>query len=563
MGYEPNLIAPFTGGGLQLYYKPWIIGNQAFPILEDAYVWRGNVRKREGFKLLGTLPTTPVQGLRTYIVPSTGDEKLIGFSTTKAYQWNDSTKVFDNVSFFQTSGAAISWTGSTDDFFWSCNYANAMWSTNNVDFLRFYNGSTTQGWNNQKPVVNGTNRLDKCLIVLPYKGRLVLLNTQEGGIAFRQRARWSQIGTPYVNAFGGDPAVVAPSPFSIDDNAWRDDIPGKGGFIDADTSERIVSAEIVKDTLIVFFQRSTWRLRYTGNEILPFIWERINNQLGAESTFSNIPFDEIALAFSRYGYIAADTNSVVRIDEKIPDQSFLTETGSTLEGLRRVQGIRDYYRQTAYWTYPDSSTNSATPNRVLSYNYLDQTWSIFKQSFRCFGYYKTTDDTTWANSTDTWENTDDPWQAPYLQDNFPQVVASDVSNGNVYTCYELVQESTDNGTNYNFKISTKRLNPYIAEGYRCRLAYFDLYVTASNGGEVTVQHFVDDEEDMPVLVRTVNTTLSQSAKYVRVYLGAIARFHQIVITLTPTQLADAVKGSERFEMQAMVWWTRREGRIKS
>ena len=42
------------------------------------------------------------------------------------------------------------------------------------------------------------------------------------------------------------------------------------------TDEQIISCEFIKDRLIVFFERSTWELAYTGNEVLPFIWQKIN-----------------------------------------------------------------------------------------------------------------------------------------------------------------------------------------------------------------------------------------------------------------------------------------------
>jgi hypothetical protein len=562
MSYEPRLIAPFDGGGLQLYYKPWLIGKEAFPRLEDAYAWRGTVQKRQGYNLLGTLPTSPVQGLRTYIVPVTGDELLIAFSTTKSYLWSTVGSTFTDIT-FTPAAAPFSWTGGVDDFFWSANYANAIWVSNNVDPIRFYNGSTTAGWSTHTPIVNGATTLQKALLIIPYRGRLVVLNTQEGGIGFKQRARWSQIGTPYLPTVAG--TYVPPAPYAVpgagDAFAWRDDIPGRGGYIDADTNEQIVSAGIIQNTLIVFFQRSTWRLRYTGNEVLPFVWERINTQLGAESTFSAIPFDDALLGFSRFGYVGANTNSVARIDEKIPDLSFFTETGSTLEGLKRIHGIRDYYRQMAYWTFAASDTNANSPNRVLTYNYIDQTWAIFNQSFRCFGTYKTTDDTTWASLPVPWDSMNEPWSSSFAQDNFPQVVAG-ATNGNVYTCYELLQASSDNGTNFGFIIQTKRFNPYIDKGQRCRLAYVDIYTTGTNGGQITVQHFVNDRNDTPDIIRTVNISTSETAKYTRVFIGSSGRFHNLVLTLTPAQIADPVIGQTQFELQGLVIWTKPDGRVK-
>jgi preprotein translocase subunit YajC len=667
MSYEPKLVTPFDGGGLIEYYKPWLIGNQAFAVLDDAYAWRGTIRKREGYSLLATMPTSPVQGLRTYYLNtgSTLNEQLIGFSTTKAYLLVSSPATqFNDISFFQTSGAAISWTGTATDFFWTSNYAGSLWTTNNVDPLRFWNGTpgalaVSGGWNNQRPTLNGSNVLQRCLMVIPYCGRLVVFSTVEGTINagtgaptsstfYFQRARWSQRATPYVPATGGDPAVITANSFGSDADAWRDDIPGRGGYADAATSERIVSAAIIKNTLIVFFQNSTWRLNYTGNEVLPFEWERINTQYGAEATFSTISFDEQALAFSRRGFIASDTNSVLRIDEKIPDQVFFKmKFGSDASTIQRIHGIRDYYRQMAYWCYQDTQTTGSANNKVLAYNYLDKTWARFNQPFRCFGYYKQFNDLQWQNATFAWSDANIPWQGSQ-QSQFPAVVAGDASNGNVYVVYDVIGNSQDkDGTvdvaNFGFDIRTKRFNPYISEGRKCKLSYVDLYCTFNPGGEITVKHYVDDQST-PVMTKTVEifsrgvisissitvgattqivtatnhglatgdeitigsivgtvsdvlnnqtfavtvvnaTTLTIAvntiglvyssggyiwesvlpqgdAKYVRVFLGAVAHMHQLQFTLTPAQIAEPTKGTAQFEMQGFVAWFRPEGRIR-
>lgn len=589
MNYEPRLISPFDNGGLITYYKPFLIGDQAFPVLEDAYAWRGTLRKREGYSLLATIPTVPVQGLKTYYLNtgSSQQEQTLGFSTTKSYLLISSPSIqFSNISFFQTTGAAISWSGTSSDFFWSCNFAGSLWATNNVDPLRFWNGTpgslgVTGGWNNQRPTLDGSaNVLQKCALVLPYKGRLVVLNTQEGTIDgsgnpltstnYFQRARWCQLGTTYVPATGGDPAVVTPSGFTTDTNAWRQDIPGRGGYIDADTNERIVSAAIIKDILIVFFQRSTWRLRYTGNEVLPFIWERINTQYGSESALSTISFDEGALSFSRFGFVESDTNQVVRIDQKIPDQTFFEmKYGTSAASLQVVQGIRDYYRQTAYWCYQDTNQTATFNNQVLAYNYLDKTWAIFNQHFRTFGYYKQFFDLQWQNATFTWSSSNSPWQGPE-QAQFPQVLAAeaDPTSGNVYVVYETTNDAQDVNSdgslsNFNFDIITKKFNPYLDQGHRCRLQYVDVYCSANDGGVFTLNAYLDDEEDTPQITKIVQISETQrSAKYVRVFLGAIGRLIQLELTLSPSQLADPDSGQVQLEIQGLVIWTRKEGRIK-
>jgi len=540
MAYEPRLITPFVDSGLKKYYKPWLIGDEAFPEITNAYSRRGVVRKREGYRLLAQLPLEgltrpPVQGLKNWINPLTLGERLIVLSLKKAYLFDDTTQTFNDITTLSAGSTVFSFGSSANDYYWSSNYASSMWITNGLSVvpanvpastngILYWNGTIANGWNILQPLLSGTNYLNGALIVLPYKGYLVALNTLEGpsngtnNINYQSRARWSQRGNPYVTQTGTGQVNTPPPAFAPgDDKAWRDDIPGRGSYIDADTSERIVSAGIVKDTLIVAFQRSTWRLRYTGNRIQPFIWERLNTQYGAESTHSAIVFDEAVLFFSRFGWIAATTNDVTRIDQEIPDDSFSIEgTNTSLSGLNKVQGIRDFYRNFVFWTFLTIGETNA--NQIYGYNYIDKSWTIFNPttSINTFGMYRNTaGDKVWSSfnaADDKWENfsnNDDVWSSFSSGQNaeFPYTVGGDL-NGNVVLMFEFFEAPTTdyNGTsqvNFNFDIVTKRFNPYIDQGHKCRLGYIDLYVTSMVGSQITVNHYVDDQ-DTPIITKTVN-----------------------------------------------------------
>lgn len=729
MSYEPRLIAPYAGDtGLSEYYRPWLIGDAAFAVLEDAYVYRGKVRKREGDTELAVLASSatinnitnanpavvtvvaigdiqngdiitiydvtgmtevnentylvanvvansfdlhnldgtnvnslafgayagagtihfPVNGLANRLIRGTVDEELIAFDRYRAYRFNTATGAFNDISFYQTTSANIRWTGSNSQYFWTLGFADGFWVSNNVDPIRFYNGTAAAGWNNQRFTINAAADLvTRARLLFSYYGRMVILDTTEAGSNYYQRARWSQIGTPYVPATGADPAVVTPAAiWATDVTAWRQDQAGKGGYIDADTSERIISASIVNNTLIVFFQFSTWRLRYTGDQILPFIWERINSNYGSESQFGTITFDTAAFAVSRRGFIGSDTNNVKRIDEKIPDRSFQIETGTATEGMQLVSATRDYYRKIFYWAIPSADTNQTTNNRIISYNTEEDAWSILNQSYRVFGQYKQYEDRTWAMFTETardeWENqTENYWQNPFLQDNAPSIVAGHL-NGFVYFAFQDLSDGTDHGTNFNFDIQTKRFNPYLQSGQSCRLQYVDIYATSQqqqilqitaitqafpaqvttlnphnlvtgseiyfrdiegmpeinnikytitvvgantftvdgldttligpytantgevlNRAEITLEHYVDDNDTTPAIIRTVPISLQgQESRYTRVFVGNGGNFHQIRLKLSDAQLADNIKGRSGFELQGMVIWTRPDSRIK-
>lgn len=302
------------------------------------------------------------------------------------------------------------------------------------DGIRWFDGSGvpagTTGWVNFSPQIDQTTFLMGGLIIVTYRQRMIILNSIEGTAignftTYRQRARWSQNGTIYN-------ASPIPSGYTggVDANAWRSDIVGKGGFIDAPTQESIVSAEFYKDTLIVFFERSTWQLRYTGNETLPFIWERINVDFGGESTFSIIPFDAGIVAVGNYGIVSCDATGVQRIDQIIPDEVF--DFHNENDGPKRVYGIRDYFQQVVYWTFPAAAPNKTFPDRVLVYNYKDGSYSFFTDSFTCFGYYQPSINTTWARLPVMWTSHPFPWNTAELQSDFSKIVAGN-QQGFVFT----------------------------------------------------------------------------------------------------------------------------------
>ena len=56
MSYTPHYIANFDeNGGLGTYYEPFMLPEKAFPVLEDAYAFRGKIKRRQGFVNLGRL----------------------------------------------------------------------------------------------------------------------------------------------------------------------------------------------------------------------------------------------------------------------------------------------------------------------------------------------------------------------------------------------------------------------------------------------------------------------------------------------------------------------------
>lgn len=362
-------------------------------------------------------PSLPVMGIYQIEQGNINEEQTIWFDTKYAYKF---------LGVFMEFIPGTTWDGTDADFFWGTNYRSSSASdriffvTNFVNSavvpMRFTDGST---WTSFTPQLNNTGTLLlQARILIPYYGRLLALNTFEGnalgaGNNFYNRCRFSQIGNP-LEAYN----------FATKTGAWAEDIFGKGGFIDAPTSEQIIGAAFIKNTLIVFFERSTWQLRYVGEYGLPFLWERISADLGSESTFSTVIFDKGALAVGQTGIIAADAVQVNRIDEKIPDLVFNIRNAQS--GTKRVVGIRDYQRELVFWTFPNADIpeeNVKFPNNVLVYNYRNATFAVFRDNVTFFGYFQPPAAITWSSLDVFWEDEKVTWSGVDQSALFPFIIA--------------------------------------------------------------------------------------------------------------------------------------------
>lgn len=509
-------IAPYDSeSGLTNSVRPWLIPDTAFSEMNNAYVWRGRVRKRFGSIYLGgsdsglesrfrinigttdgagnfvgntpvfggspiatpavgqmfsigtqvftvnvlgnpavmlisgsaTLatfdtttgaviingaalltavyyyPALPVMGLLTKEEANVSDEFIIGFDTRFAYQYASGWERLNG----ETTPGASRWIGSDTDFFWGTTWRGVSasqfiffvtnFNPNETNFMRQFDGAL---WDDFRPRLDSgaTTFLNSARILVVFKNRLLALNTYEGagfpGDNFPNRCRYSQIG---------DPRVV---------DAWDQDVPGKGNAIDAPTSEAIITVEFIKDRLIVYFERSTWELIYTGNQAFPFAWQQINTELGAESTFTIIPLENQAIGIGNVGIHACNGSNVQRIDQKIPNLVF--DIHNVEGGIERVYGTRDYQAETLYWSYPDTTATADQPypTKVLVYNYRNNTWAINDDSITVFGYFQPLEGALWSSETITWAD-DITWGSGNLQAKQRVVVAGN-QEGYTFIC---------------------------------------------------------------------------------------------------------------------------------
>jgi len=500
MPYDRFFIAPFdTNSGLQNDVKPFMIPDQAFSRCNNAYQWRGRVRKRFGSRWLGATqnltrlkisvgstsgggnlsgtvpgvifklgqafsigdawytvvtagavqpmlqtvvtptatfsttngafnfvgapasttvyfyPSEPVMGLNTYQTNVQSDQLTIAFDTQFAYSYESTG--WERIAAENSAGDAT-WTGDNSQLFWSASYG----ATSPSDYALFvtnFNELEPNGmryllndtWFELTPLLDATTSLQAAAILVPFHNHLIAFNIWESTTAptlihYPFRATWSVIG---------DPTAIG---------AWRRDLAEIGGAnaLDCPSNEAIITVEFIKDRLIVYLERSTWEFVYVGNQIQPFEWQQINTELGAESRFSIVPFDRVALGWGDTGLHACNGTNVERIDNDIPDEVF--NLHNEAQGINRVFGIRDYTTEMTYWTYPtpSRSADQPFPNRILVYNYKTGTWAFNDDSITAFGYIQQPTIADWSSQTIKW-NDAEPWSNNQLQPIFRRVIA--------------------------------------------------------------------------------------------------------------------------------------------
>lgn len=395
-------------------------------------------------------PTLPVMGIRYRDLSTQNIEMTIFFDTVYAYNFQNGG--------FQEFIPGFTWSGTDSEFFWTTNYwvtpgtagVKLFWATNfsgtSGDPIRYTNGTGNASgtWIDFAPTINAAgDKLNQCLCMLPFRGRLLAFNTLEGpnlagSTSFFNRIRWSQIGNPI-----SDISTLFPLAGDVSPNAWRDDIPGKGGFLDIPTNEDIITVGFVRDNLVIYCEQSTWQLRYTGRSISPFQIEKVNTELGASGTFSAVQFDTSLVGVGDKGIVECDSFQSQRIDIKIPDL-VMNHINNKNFGDKRVHGIRDFLQRLAYWTYPESDNNGTYPDRRLVYNYENGSWAIFTDSLTTLGTFQPTISRTWANPTGGNASVKLKWEeANFSWGNKPSLILS-IVGGNQQGYIEYLDEQTTN-----------------------------------------------------------------------------------------------------------------------
>ncbi len=174
-----------------------------------------------------------------------------------------------------------------------------------------------------------------------------------------QRVWWSAAGNHKNWPLPGTTAAAIVQSGAID-------LLGPGGWVQG------FATNLANADALVFMQYAVRRMMYVGPSpvfaILP-----VENARGCVAPYSIVTYGGVAYYFSQDGFYAHDGSNSVPIGAERVDKTVINEIDQS--ALNRMVGTADPVNKLIWWIYP-ASGNNGTPNRLLSYNWQLQKWSI-------------------------------------------------------------------------------------------------------------------------------------------------------------------------------------------
>ena len=543
MEYRPFLIANFkTGKSIGL--EPWISPEDAFPTLINMHVNKGVLEKRLGFAPFATMKhgsttqtSTSITGIKTYL--KKGLPTLLVMDTTRVNKYNAVDGTMLDISSDLTTPADI-FTGSASDFFHFANWLGRGYMVNNVDQIYQWSGPGNAVVAFDVPFDDGEteNQIDTCRWIFIKDDRMLLLETTEKGTWIPNRCRFSPVLSTDFTAAGA-------------------------GFVDAETQERISAAGFVGQDIAVFFQGprggSLWRIRTTGDSLVPFKWEKVSETEGCRSPYSGVEFSDGLACVGLDNILFYDGFRKIQNLELPNLRDILSEFNDAV--IRSVSGYNQNEEKHLVFSFADSA--SSLLDRILDYNVLDNNWTIHKseQSFflNVFGGFNGQKVPTMLELDDVL--TFDGDIVANMTADSRAVLGSPSPftliggrNSQIYKWNTGAFDGTeDDSGKIAIEARTSRLNPFIDRGRQVALEKIDFYVDNDSSASFTAELFKNTSTSA-YKSQTISADLSNDKDFVTLFAdGEVGNFHRLKMSHT--------ERSNRPRIHAMIWYMKAAERL--
>lgn len=336
-------------------------------------------------------------------------------------------------------------------------------STTSNDCLMWYDGDPTngsptnpsftpttgKGWVNFCPPISRADYsigdlpedqyyLVGARLIFPSKDRIlffgpVLQSSSRPPVYMQDMVLWSQNGTPFYTAsFQGDPSLantefiqyLVPDNQTATPNAFWVDQTGFGGWKQLGLNTPLLTCTSNEDVLIIGSAVGFVRCVYTGNDLNPFEFYFITTELNASSTFSAVDLGSQTFSRGDRGITMTSQRTSDRVDIPVIDNNMQIQL--TGNGAERITAQRDFINEWIYLTYKANQNPYVYPTQTLQYNYREDTWGLFDETYTTYGQFRRQTGFTWATIGTvypTWESWNVPWNAGASTLLAPEVIA--------------------------------------------------------------------------------------------------------------------------------------------
>ena len=446
---------------------------------------------------------------------NSGVEHLLACDTKRAYKWNSTER-----RFYDLLGADL-FTGTEYDYFWMLPWNDNVILSNGVNVLYEYvPAGTVTEVPTEFDAGSAGNDLDSAVCLIRHRGRLIAFGTTENGTRFPQRARRSIIGN-YASWVSTD-------------------------FAEAPTNQAIVSAGVIGDNIIVFFDGGeAWIHRYTGETAAPYEWVKHSGYRGSSGTFSVTDIEGGLVTVGTHGLVATDGRTMSEIDSSIPNY----DKGMQIDKLDRSYGLT-VTQEDAVWLSHVLSGNTA-PGAILVWNFREDAFSVYDIGLRVFDFYRQT--TTYTHDTSpssvTYDSQPAGFPASYDESQGQSGVPLIVGGDGAARVFLFDGSATDNGASFMPRARTQQIAPY--PGQQARLGHVDVIGDAAAMKTATLRFYRNAN---PSSYYSATFSLEGAAGETkirkRIRVNQRALFHQIELEVPP------VPG---WGLDALILWMQPDG----
>ena len=409
--------------------------------------------------------------------------------------------------------------GSPSNLFWWENYRNAIYFTNNVDTIFYWNGTQLATgltvFTPQIDNISSSNIVNTCLMIKAVSNRLCLYNTNESDTLtnpvsqnYPIRVRWCQAGVN-PNTPNATPTLPPTSP-DLGNTAWYDNTPGSGGnYFDLTDSLYIISQAQIQTNNLVMSQNAQfaniYEQRPTSDLQKPYAFVKIATSRNVNSTFGTVILDREVQMLGNSGLVITDGNSVGRYDDKIPDFSI---DGISQNAFENAFGIRNDYLWQSWTLFTSVASLSGLNDSIMVYNYQDKSFQFYRISLSCAGLFPSpATSPTWLSygADYTFANFgDESWISTQTQ--AKPLLLGGSYDGNLWRMNEgggdaagnvaygdiIPPGYVENGNPINVELVTRQWFPYAKEGKAAEFGFIDFLIDGDPTTIVNISFNVDN-----------------------------------------------------------------------